>query len=67
MKQFKFCKVVILTMALAGAARAGEDKKSELQVRLELDLVDGSRVIGIPSIESVPVQTPYAKMDVPLA
>jgi hypothetical protein len=33
---------------------------------LTLDLVDGSRVIGAPSIKSVPVQTPYATMDIAL-
>jgi hypothetical protein len=52
--------------ALMGAAWAGEDKKGEPQLRLELDLADGSRIIGTPAIESVPVQTSYAKMDVPL-
>jgi hypothetical protein len=36
------------------------------QLRVELDLVDGSRVIGTPSIDSVAVETPYAKMDVQL-
>jgi len=35
-------------------------------VRLELELTDGSRVIGVPKIESVPVQTVYARMDIPL-
>jgi hypothetical protein len=31
-----------------------------------LELSDGSRVVGTPGIESVPVQTPYAKINVPL-
>ncbi|MBT7067994.1 MAG: hypothetical protein HN919_16975 [Verrucomicrobia bacterium] len=35
-------------------------------LRLAIDLVDGSRVIGVPTITSIPVQTSYAKMDVPL-
>jgi len=52
-------------MALAGAAWAGQDKPAP-QLRLELNLIDGSRIIGVPCIESVPVQTSYAKMDVPL-
>lgn len=34
--------------------------------RLGLDLIDGSRVIGVPVLTSVPVQTSYAKMDIPL-
>lgn len=57
--------MVLMTMTMAGAAWAGEDKP-EPQVRLELDLVDASYISGVPGIESVPVQTPYAKMDIPL-
>jgi hypothetical protein len=43
--------------------------ESELKVaplRLALDLADGSHIIGVPSITSIPVQTSYAKMDIPL-
>lgn len=43
-----------------------EEEKGEQPLCLELALVDGSRVIGVPSIKSVPVETSYAKMDVPL-
>ena len=35
-------------------------------LRLAIDLVDGSRIIGVPKIKSIPVQTSYAKMDIPL-
>jgi hypothetical protein len=35
-------------------------------LRLALDLVDGSHIIGVPSIKSVPFQTSYAKIDIPL-
>jgi hypothetical protein len=56
---------VFVAMSLVGAAWAGQDE-AEPQLRLELDLMDGSRIIGSPGIESVPVQTSYAKMDVPL-
>ncbi|MFC1461199.1 NPCBM/NEW2 domain-containing protein [Verrucomicrobiota bacterium] len=35
-------------------------------LRLAIDLVDGSRVIGVPRIKSIPVQSSYAKMDIPL-
>ena len=65
MKRVTFCMVVILAMTLAGAAWAGQEK-AEPRLRLELDLADGSRLIGTPAIEAVAVQTPYAKMDVPL-
>lgn len=58
--------VVFAVVALMGAAWAGEDKKGDPQVRLELDLADGSHIIGVPAMASVPVQTSYAKMDIPL-
>jgi hypothetical protein len=58
--------VVLLAASLVCAAWAGEEEKAEPQLRLELDLVDGSRIIGVPGIESVPVQTSYAKMEIPL-
>jgi hypothetical protein len=35
-------------------------------LRLAIDLVDGSHIIGVPSIKSVPVQTSYAKIVIPL-
>jgi len=63
MKKLAFCLVALAVMALVGTIWAGEDKP-EPQVRLELDLTDGSRVMGVPGIASVPVQTSYAKMDI---
>ena len=65
MKKLTFCMAVSSAMALVGTAWAGKDKE-EPQLRLELDLVDGSHIIGTPDIESVPVQTSYAKMDIDL-
>ncbi|MFZ4394776.1 MAG: hypothetical protein ACOYOU_04025 [Kiritimatiellia bacterium] len=35
--------------------------------RVELDLVDGSHLLGTPGMTSVSVQTPYARMEIPLA
>jgi hypothetical protein len=60
-----FCTLVLSAMTLAGTAWSGKDKE-EPQLRLELDLVDGSQISGTPGIESVPVQTSYARMDIPL-
>lgn len=60
-----FCTAILSAMALIATGRAGNDKE-ESQLRLELDLMDSSRVIGIPGIESVQVQTSYAKIDVAL-
>jgi len=65
MKRLTFCMAVFATMALVSTAWAGKDKE-ESQISLELNLADGSRVIGTPSIESVALQTSYAKMDVSL-
>jgi hypothetical protein len=65
MNAWKLCIMVLATVALNGAARAGEDKTGP-QLQVEVDLIDGSRIVGTPSIESVPVETPYAKMDVQL-
>jgi len=55
-------------IALVGTAWAGADSTNQApaQFRLEFDLVDGSRIIGVPDIASMPVQTAYAKMDIPL-
>ncbi len=65
MKRFTFCMVVFAATALVGTVWAGKDKE-EAQLRLDLDLVDGSHITGTPGIETVPVQTSYAKMDIPL-
>lgn len=65
MKPFTFCIAILSAMALVGAAWAGKDT-AEPQLRVQLDLADGSHIIGAPAIDSVPVHTPYAKMDVPL-
>jgi len=65
MKRFTFCMAVLSATVLVSSAWAGKDKE-EPQLRLDLDLIDGSRVVGVPSIESIPVQTSYAKMDIQL-
>jgi len=60
--------VTLAALLLGGWAWAGnEDTNPPPQtLRAELDLTDGSHIIGIPKIESVPVQTSYARMDIPL-
>jgi len=44
----------------------GDDTQTNEVMRVTLELSDGSRIIGIPQITSIPVQTAYAKMDIPL-
>jgi hypothetical protein len=52
--------------ATALITAAGEETQTNATLRLAIDLVDGSRLIGTPGLATVPVQTSYAKMDVPL-
>jgi hypothetical protein len=56
---------VICVASLAGVAWA-EQETENTKPRLTLELLDGSRVIGVPTIRTVPVETPYAKINVPL-
>ena len=57
---------MLLGWALFSTGLAEPEKIQPISVRLALDLVDGSHILGTPGIETVPVQTSYAKMDVPL-
>ena len=68
MQRLTFCTAVLSVLAMAGVTWAGLDKISDetQKLSLALDLDDGSRIIGIPSFESVPIQTSYAKMDIKL-
>ena len=45
---------------------AEPEKADPVALRLALDLVDGSHLIGTPAIGSVPVESAIAKMDIPL-
>lgn len=60
--------VTFVAMMINGwgwAGPAGTNQTPE-RLQLDLDLVDGSRIIGVPTVTSVPIQTPYARMDIPL-
>lgn len=65
MSKFVLWIFLLWAMNIGGGGWAVEDKV-EPPLRLELDLVDGSHVLGIPSIDSVSVQTSYAKIDISL-
>jgi hypothetical protein len=65
MNRYTFWIGVCAATALITAA-GEETVPKEQSLRLEVDLVDGSRLIGTPGLATVPVQTSYAKMDVPL-
>ncbi len=66
MRESALLVAVTAVMALSGTVWA-DDEPAAAQPRMELELVDGSRIIGICGLETVPVQTPYAKMEIPLA
>ena len=65
MKRAAVFAILVAGAAIAGTAWAGKDR-AIAPLRLQLDLADGSVIIGVPSIDSVRVQTSYAKMDIPL-
>jgi len=53
--------VVFLTKTVLGG-----EAETNIPLRVALDLSDGSHIIGIPAVSSIPIQTSYAKLDVPL-
>ena len=65
MHRFALCVSFLALTAPVTAADDDPGPKAQ-SLRLELDLVDGSHIIGIPALATVPVETPYAKMYVPL-
>jgi hypothetical protein len=65
MNRLKNGIIVLAVFALVTSGWAKQEKAAS-ELRLSLDLVDGSHIIGVPSIKSVPVRTPYAKMDIAL-
>jgi hypothetical protein len=68
MKTIKSGMSVILALVLCGTVWSALGGTNEVlsPVRLEITLVDGSCVIGVPIIQAVPLQTAYAKIQVPL-
>jgi hypothetical protein len=59
--------LAIGVIASLSVSSRGEEAQTNATLSLAIDLVDGSHLIGTPVIATVPVQTSYAKMDVPLA
>jgi hypothetical protein len=65
MNRITYVLAVGAIASLAVSSR-GEEAQTNATLRLAIDLVDGSRIIGTPGLATVPVQTSYAKIDVPL-
>lgn len=58
--------LALVTIAALAVSAQAEQAPTNAPLRLAVDLVDGSRVIGIPALTAFPVQTAYAKMDIPV-
>ncbi len=61
-----FRMAVFASVALSGFAGT-EQRDDPAPLRMELDLVDGSRVVGTPDIAAVPLRTSFADISVPLS
>jgi hypothetical protein len=66
MKIKMVCFAVVACLTSAGTSRA-EEPAVPGPTRLDLDLVDGSRVVGTAALASIAVRTVYARMEIPLA
>jgi len=54
-------------IATLAAVAAGEEARTNTSLRLAVELVDGSRLLGRPAVTSAPIRTAYARMDISLA
>ncbi len=64
MKRANFCMAILIASILLVGPAWAEEKQPAQNPRIEIELVDGSRVIGILGLESVSLQTSYAKMEI---
>jgi hypothetical protein len=65
MHRLKYGIIIMGAFLLSTSVWARQDSTNQ-PLRLDLDLVDGSHIIGVPSITSLPIKTSYARMDIPL-
>lgn len=61
-----YCMLVLALLSLLSAAWAKQEGMASAPLHLAIDLVDGSHIIGVPNIRSVPTQTSYATIDIAL-
>ncbi|MEI6218845.1 MAG: hypothetical protein WCP86_08080, partial [bacterium] len=67
MKIRAFCIALFAAFVLSGTVWAGKDKDKEgAQLRVELDLNDGSRLIGIPKVTSIRLACSFGKIELPI-
>lgn len=62
------CRLLLLSLIPGATIWAGQVSTNELlpEVRLAIDMTDGSHILGVPAIDSIPVQTAYARLAIPL-
>ena len=58
-------KRLLLIVPLLLAVTAGAQEKVE-KVRVAVDMVDGSRIFGVPALKALPIRTSYAEMAIPI-
>jgi hypothetical protein len=63
----RFFIALLLTAALPLGAGAAEDGAATPGLQLEVSLMDGSRVIGVPGVEALDLRTDFATIRLPLA
>jgi len=66
MERFALCIAVLAAMAQADTVWAGRNTE-ESPLRLDLELADGSLIIGSPDIMTIRLETSFGKIDLPLA
>jgi len=59
--------LAIGTIAAGAVSAWGAEAQTNAPLRLAVDLVDGSHIVGIPVLTAFPVQTAYAKMAIPVS
>jgi len=67
MKRLYNCAIVLAALLPVPTGSAEEEKTEPPPLRLGIDLVDGSHIIGVPGVESIGLRTSYAKMAIPLS
>jgi len=65
MNRIRYVLAVCAVVSLLQAVWGGEAPTNDT-LRVAVDLSDGSRIIGIPRLSAVPVETTYAKIRIPL-
>jgi hypothetical protein len=67
MNKYGWMLTVFAVLGLIGSVFAEDTNSAKnVQLRLTLQLTDGSCIIGVPSIAAFPIRTTYAEMSIPL-